>query len=244
MRAAQRLRPAGPTVECLADEAAGLQLLDGAARHRTVASPGPRRPERLPDLHEPLIDHPEPGVARNESLTRLPDPGGSLQALLAKQAHRRPSPADDAGLCSVRDKNRSYADPSLTPIRAALRRRRRRGRLIGESAGRRTRPRSRTYGAVKATSAARRRLDGQEADVGVAPGHRLERLPGGAEADKLHRDAQPRRQLAGDVHGHPAGATDAPCARTGLPRLITLSTNRSGRGPPRPSQSRESLPPP
>src|SRR3954451_13747668 len=58
-----------------------------------------------------------------------------------------------------------------------------------------------TYGAVKATSSARR-IDGEEADVRPPARHRLERLARRVETDQLEPEPEPPRQFARDVYGH------------------------------------------
>ena len=50
--------------------------------------------------------------------------------------------------------------------------------------------------------APRSRVDGEEADVGVAAGDRVDRLAGGVEGDRLELDAEPGGEFGGDVDRH------------------------------------------
>ena len=157
-----------------------------------------------------------PGCAATQAVIgwRMPAPTSSARSTKVSM----PSAPRSRAACSrVRDRCRSYADPSLTPIRtpsastSADVRERRVDRddvhALDQHVGR---------GELQRAS----RVDGEEADVGASLGHRGHRVPGGAVALEVDVDAEPGRDLAGQGDGDPDGASGVPEASTGLPRLM------------------------
>ena len=95
------------TTKRVGDEPVGLQLLDEVPQEPDGFGPaGPGRADRLLDLHEPVLDQPDVGMAADELGHRLPDPGGDLEALVAELVDALLA-AHDGGVLSVRERNRS-----------------------------------------------------------------------------------------------------------------------------------------
>ncbi len=153
----------------------------------------------LLDLHEAFVDQADVGVGGNELGHRLTDAGGNFQVLGAEHVDAFVTAHDGRmlqrpGEIEVVRRPTLHADADAWTVDLGN------GRVGGFP----------SYGEDAFDDDVRRgecdlvgtrRVDREEADVGLAGRHRLERLPRGVEADQLQRHLEPPRDLPRDVDG-------------------------------------------